>query len=77
MTCDPSVLVEDLYRGCGHPNLDLLTHELPLGAQHLLRSFIAPAGREVSGAFNVREQDGDGAFGKLLSHDGQPLLWTL
>jgi hypothetical protein len=46
-----------------------LTHKLPLGAQDLLRGFIAPTGRQVGGAFDVREQDGDGAFGKLLSHD--------
>ena len=49
--------------------LDLLAHQFPLGAQYLLRGFIAPTGRQVGGAFDVREQDGDCAFGKLLGHD--------
>jgi hypothetical protein len=42
--------------------LDLLTHQLPLAAQYLLCGLIAPTRRQVGGAFDVGEEDGDGAF---------------
>ena len=42
-------------------------------AQHLLRGLVAPTGRQVGGADDVRKEDGDGAFGKLLRHSGEPL----
>ena len=57
--------------------LDLSAHQLPLGAKYLLRGFITPASRRVGGAFDIREQDGDGAFGKPLGHGSQPLIPTL
>src|SRR3990170_7834643 len=45
--------------------LHLPPHQLPLNAQYLLRGFVAPTGRQVSGADNVRKQDGDRAFRQL------------
>jgi hypothetical protein len=48
--------------------LDLLPHQLPLGTQDLLGSLISPTGGQVGRAFDIREEDGDGAFGKLLGH---------
>ena len=43
--------------------LDLLAREIPLGTHDLLRGFIPTTGRQVRGANDVREEDGDGALG--------------
>jgi hypothetical protein len=54
--------------------LDLPAHQLPLGAKYCLRSLVAPAGHQVGGGFNVREEDGDCALRKLVGHNGRPPL---
>jgi len=37
-------------------------HEVLVRPQYLSRRFVAPAGRQIRRAFNVREEDGDGTF---------------
>src|SRR3990172_1103676 len=46
----------------------LLPHELLVRAQDIPRSLITPARGQAGGALDVREQDGDGAFGQLFGH---------
>jgi len=46
--------------------LHLLPHELFVGAQDIPRGLITPTRGQASGANDVREQDGDRAFGQFL-----------
>src|SRR3989337_1495664 len=43
--------------------LHLLPHELLVGPQDIPRGLIAPTGGQAGGANDVREEDGDRAFG--------------
>jgi len=43
--------------------LHLLPHQLLVGAQDIPRSLITPTRGQAGGAFDVGEEDGDGAFG--------------
>ena len=42
--------------------LHLPPHQLPLGTQYVLGGLVTLTGRQVGGAHDIREQDGDGAF---------------
>jgi hypothetical protein len=56
---------------------DLLAHQFVTGAEHLASGLIAQPDREIGGTFDIREEDGNGAFWKFLRHGSQTLTPTL